>query len=171
MERKNCFMYIWMSSRVKPSPTTIRNHSQNWRKSCDPLPIPCGCHKWMTPHLNCNRTLQFSNFWLKILRLTKKHQIKWYCQGRRKTLLSRNILFQLANFFKLDIYLTFVNSLWKKWTGRIVSLVILIGCVTFPSLFPDVIRMSLSTGSFLVHLHSRIFWIPKEYYFPLICMT
>ena len=73
--------------------------------------------------------------------------------------------------FFMKCYLTFDKSLWKKWNGRIVSLVILIVCVTFSSLFPGVIRMSQSTGSSLVHLDSRMFRIPKEYYFPLICIT
>ena len=120
---------------VQQGQTTLSNsihkHSQNWRKSCEP-PLACRCHKWMTPYLICNRTIQFSNFWHKMLRsTTKKHQVKWYCQGRCKTLLSRIVSFQLDNLFKLDIYMTFVNNFPKQWTGTIVSLVILIGCVTF----------------------------------------
>ena len=134
MEGKICFRYIWTPSSVKPPPKTIRNHSQNWQKSCNP-PLPSRCHKWMTTYFICNRTLQFSNFWLKISKLTKKRQIKWYCQGRCKTLLSRIVSFQLANFFKINIYMTFVINFRKKSTGRIVSLVVLIVCVPFPSLF------------------------------------
>ena len=66
--------------------------------------------------------------------------------------------------WKLDIFILFVNSFWKKSTGRIVSLVIVIRCLTFLLLFSDVIKMSLLTGSFLLHLDSRILWIQEEYF-------
>ena len=83
-------------------------------------------------------------------------EISWKERFASCTYRSRIVSFQLANLFKLDIYMTFVNSSWKKWTDRIISLIILIGYMTFLSLFLDVIRMSWLTVSFLVHLDSGI---------------
>ena len=126
--------------------TISQNHPQSLM---NPLPICCEFHKW-----------------IKILRLTKKHQIKWSCHRRCKTFLSRNVYFQFTNLFKLHIYMKFV----KRWTGRIVSLVILIDFMTFPWLVPDVITLFLSAVFSLVLLGSGILWILDEY-FPLIGMA
>ena len=120
------------------------------------LPLTFGFHKWMTPYLSCRRTLQFSNFWLKIWTSIKK--IKWneivkedqkhfYQEMQNFTLLICSRLISLHDVCQYSL---------KKWTATIVSLVILKGSVTFRSLFLDVIDMSLSIVSFLLHLYSRI---------------
>ena len=58
-----------------------------------------------------NRSLQLFKFWYQLFLLTKKHELKWYGQERRRRFLW--ISFQLAVLLKLFFQMIFVTSLWK----------------------------------------------------------
>ena len=118
MERRKFTSYTYGrpigSNHPLPKPSaTIHKISEN---PVTPFSFPADAiNEW--PFISPATELQFSNFWLKTLMCTQKHQIKWYCQGRYKTLQWRMVSFQVAHLFMLDLHVTSVDSFWKMRNG------------------------------------------------------